>query len=143
MPQCLSVILSSAPPDIQKVEEDAEWLVEALERPELFRETHQCRTPELPPPLADAYAHAGSVWRGSSVLRDYVAEPPSLNAAVLPSALVMRGEHDFVLSTSPWKQILNSRSVREKEMPGCSHHGLLEDPVNYGETIESFFAEYD
>ena len=74
MPQCLSVILSSAPPDIQKVEEDAEWLVEALERPELFRETHQCRTPELPPPLADAYAHAGSVWRGSSVLRDYVAD---------------------------------------------------------------------
>jgi hypothetical protein len=33
--------------------------------------------------------------------------------------------------------------VRCKTLEGCSHHGLYENGVLYGETIDSYFSEYD
>lgn len=142
---CLSLILSSSPTNVVQVEGVAESLVGELSSPEVFRETHQCRTPEIPKPLADAYAAAGTVWRGTTAIKDYVAQAPVKEAAVMPSTMVMRGEHDFVtdICCKDWKEVLNSRSVRFRVLQGCSHHGLLENGAMYGEIVDSFFQEYD
>jgi proline iminopeptidase len=142
---CLSVILSSTPTDVRKVEQEAARMIEQLAKPELFRETHQCRTPEMPQPLVDAYANAGTVWRGTSAIQEYVATKVSENALRMPSGLVMQGEHDFVTPacTQDWKDLFNSRSIREKVLKGCSHHGLLENGALYGDIVDSFFSEYD
>lgn len=142
---CLSVILSSTPSNVRRVENEAQTLIEQLDSPDLFRETHQCRTSEMPESLSDAYSKAGTIWRGSSAIQEYVATKPSETAATMPSCLVIRGEHDFVPTecTQDWKELLNSRSVREKTLQGCSHHGLLENAALYGDTVDSFFREYD
>jgi len=141
---CLSVILSSTPNSVPQVEADAQECIAALDSPDLFRETHQCRTVDMPQPLQDAYAKAGTVWRGTTAIPDYVAQAPSQSAATMPSCLVMRGEHDFVTDKATnWKDIMNSRSVRTKVLKDCSHHGLLESPLMYGEVVDSFFSEYD
>jgi pimeloyl-ACP methyl ester carboxylesterase len=142
---CLSVVLSSSPTNVRQVEEEAQRLVEQLSSPELFRETHQCRTVEMPQPLADAYTAAGTVWRGTTAIQDYSAQAPSGDATTMPSALVLRGEHDFVTEAcrKDWKELFNSRSVRERTLKDCSHHGLLESGPMYGEMVNSFFGEYD
>jgi proline iminopeptidase len=142
---CLSVILSSTPTDVQQVEREAEYLITKLDSPTLFRETHQCRTSEIPQPLVDAYARAGTVWRGTSAIQTYVAAPPRESATRMPSCLVLRGEHDFVtpVCTEEWRNLFNSRTVRQRILLGCSHHGLLENQAEYGDTVDSFFSEYD
>lgn len=131
-----------------QVEGEAERLAGELSSPEVFRETHQCRTSEMPKPLADAYAASctGAVWRGTTTaIKDYVAQAPVKEAAIMPSTMVMRGEHDFVteICCKDWKEVLNSRSVRIHVLEGCSHHGLLENGDMYGEIVDSFFQEYD
>lgn len=150
---CLSVILSSTPTNVRQVEEEAQRLVDALPDPEFFRETHQCRTPEFPEPLANAYASAGTVWRGTTAIQDYFAQPPTNTnndgnnnkVSIMPSALVLRGEHDFVteVCSKDWKELFNSRSIRERTLQDCSHHGLHENAIMYGDIVDSFFAEYD
>jgi proline iminopeptidase len=171
-PQCLSLILSSTPTNVKEVELHVARLIQDLTLSsssssegdkdvnddddninELFRITHQCRLPEMPPLLHEAYANAGSVWRGTSAIADYFAKPPPPTASTsirkkMPSTLIMRGEYDFVCeeSVSQWKTILsssNTKSVRYKTLQGCSHHGLLEDGMVYGEILDSFCSEYD
>ena len=92
--KCLSVILSGTPTSVPLVENEANHLLELIKEEyeiqgnddddddddgddesnqaavsaaigEMFRQKHQCRTPEMPIPLQDAYAHAGKpgVWR--------------------------------------------------------------------------------
>ena len=148
----LSAILSSTPTNVTQVEQEANRLISELDLKEEdnvaeeFRKAHQCQTPESPPALVDAYAHAGTVWRGTTAIANYVAQPPSETARRLPSTLVMRGEHDFVtnLCTQDWKaRVFNHKFVREKMLEGCSHHGLLENGAMYGEIVDSFFSEYD
>jgi pimeloyl-ACP methyl ester carboxylesterase len=145
---CLSLIFSSKPTNVVQVEGEAERLAGELSSPEVFRETHQCRTSEMPKRLADAYAASGTgaVWRGTTTaIKDYVAQAPVKEAAIMPSTMVMRGEHDFVteICCKDWKEVLNSRSVRIHVLEGCSHHGLLENGVMYGEIVDSFFQEYE
>jgi proline iminopeptidase len=142
---CLSVVLSSTPTNVQLVEREAEELMSKMESPSLFRETHQCRTPDLPQPLIDAYAHAGTVWRGTAAIRTYVATPPHELASLMPSCLILQGEHDFVTPacTEEWRNLFNSRSVRQRILSGCSHHGLLENQALYGDALDSFLSEYD
>lgn len=151
---CLSVILSSAPTSVKLFEEEANRLTrvldesennDGLDAEERFRQTHQCRTPTLPPALGDSYARAGYVWRGTDAISDYVAEPPSDEAERMPSALVLRGEHDIVTEAclERWGSLFNHRFVRTKTLEGCSHHGLLERGAYYGDIVESFFAEKD
>ena len=167
-PQCLSLILSSTPTNVKEVELHVARLIQDLTLSsssegdkdvnnddnninELFRITHQCRLPEMPPLLHEAYANAGSVWRGTSAIADYFAKPPTASTSIrkkMPSTLIMRGEYDFVCeeSVSQWKTILsssNTKSVRYKTLQGCSHHGLLEDGMVYGEILDSFCSEYD
>lgn len=148
---CLSAILSSAPPNVEQVEGEANRLIsemgeiEEADVAERFRLAHQCRTPEKPQALVDAYAHAGKVWRGTTAIADYKAQPPSAEAARMPSTMVMRGEHDFVTEACVlgWKDVFNHKFVRFKTLEGCSHHGLLENGELYGEMVDSYFSEYD
>jgi proline iminopeptidase len=144
---CLSAVLSSAPSDVRQVEEEAQRLLEALDDPTLFRETHQCRTLEMPEPLQQAYANAGTVWRGTSAIANYKATAPAEDASRMPSCMILRGQHDFVTEacTSNWENVLNNGKygARNRVLEDCSHHGLLENPKAYGEMIGSFFAEYD
>jgi hypothetical protein len=155
---CLSVILSSAPTSIPVALQEWDRLLDNLARDddkssassmdERFRITHQCRTPKLPEPLARAYQKAGSsTWVGLDAVDQYeVSGPPDKAAARMPSALILRGEHDFTTETCThdWKaKLFNHKFVRERVLEGCSHHGLLEQGSMYGEVLESFFSEYD
>jgi proline iminopeptidase len=156
-PVCLSAILSSAPTDVKEVESEFARLIQELassssndateevDLEELFRRNHQCRLPEMPSVIRDAYANAGSVWRGTSSISDYVAEPPPEGAARMPPTMIMRGEYDFVseASVSGWRDAFNTKSLRYKTLKGCSHHGLSEDGTLYGEIVNSFLGEYD
>ena len=148
----LSAILSSTPTNVTQVEQEANRLISELELKEEdnvaeeFRKAHQCQTEESPQALVDAYAHAGTVWRGTTAIANYVAQPPSETARRLPSTLVLRGEHDFVtdVCTQDWKaRVFNHNFVPEKMLEGCSHHGLLENGAMYGDIVDSFFSEYD
>ena len=148
--ECLSAVLSSTPTNVKLVEEEASRLISNLsvsddQVAESFRREHQCRTPEMPQPLVDAYAHAGTVWRGTDAISDYTATPPSESASRMRSCMVMRGEHDFVTDqcVASWKECFNHNFVRFKTLEGCSHHGLLENGPMYGEMVDSFFCEYD
>lgn len=160
-PVCLSAILSSAPSSVPQIEGEFVRLLDELKKThakddgkqdisdeelnDLFRTTHQCRIQEMPPMLKDAYANAGTVWRGTDAIKDYVATAPNEDAARMPSSLIMRGEFDFVSEEciEAWKSVFNTKFLRYKTMEGCSHHGLFEDGVTYGEIIDSFCAEYD
>ncbi|KAL7529014.1 hypothetical protein ACHAXR_004032 [Thalassiosira sp. AJA248-18] len=157
--KCLSAVLSSAPTNVKEIEKEFDRLIQELSPPdkddnnsmteaelnELFRKTHQCRLPEMPKILADAYASAGTVWRGTAAIADYVAERPPEDAARMPSSLIMRGEFDFVseASVEAWKGAFNTNFLRYKTLEGCSHHGLLENGSLYGEIVDSYFGEYD
>lgn len=153
--KCLSAVLSSTPSNVTDIEAEAEHLMECFSEAnmgsseeqlaELFRINHQCRLPEMPPMLKDAYSNAGTVWRGTAAIADYVAEEPSEAASRMPSTLVLRGEYDFVSekSVGAWKSLFNTKFVRYKTLGGCSHHGLQEKGTAYGDIVDSFFAEYD
>ncbi|KAL7523003.1 hypothetical protein ACHAWX_007740 [Stephanocyclus meneghinianus] len=153
--ECLSAILSSAPSDIPQLEKEFVRLTDKLipavgalsgeELTELFRINHQCRLDSMPEDLAFAYANAGTVWSGTKAIADYVARPPPEDAARMPSALITRGEFDFVSEDSVlgWKRAFNHMFLRFKTLEGCSHHGLYENGPLYGETIDSYITEYD
>jgi len=153
--RCLSVILSSSPCDVEQVETVAESLIgelmakddDASTIMERFRISHQCQSEERPKALSDAYAHAGQpgVWRGTDSIKGWKAIKPKEGSQRMPSCMVMRGEHDFVTSecVEGWKEAFNHKFVRMKVLDGCSHHGLLENGLNYGDIVDSFFSEYD
>jgi len=153
--ECLSVCLSSTPCDVEKVENVANELIQKLLQEdsdestimERFRLSHQCRTDEKPKALEDAYAHAGApgIWRGTQSIPKWKAKKSTLDKRRMPSAMIMRGEHDFVTEEciSQWKDVFNHNFVRIKVLDKCSHHGLLENGAAYGEMIDSFFSEYD
>lgn len=151
--ECLSVILSSSPPNVEQVETAANELIESLLEEdddsstlaERFRKNNQCRIEEKPQPLIDAYNHAGTIWRGTDVIKQWKAEKPCDGSSRMPSALVMRGEYDFVNEEccQGWKDVFNHKFVRFKVLSDCSHHGLLENGPVYGDIVDSFFAEYD
>lgn len=150
---CLSVIFSSTPTSVELVEASAEGLLDKLKEEdddeetlgERFRLAHQCRLEPMPQPLVEAYAHAGTVWRGTAAIPNYVAKPPAEGASRMPSAMIMRGEHDFVdhACVEGWKNCFNHKFVREKVVEGCAHHGLLENGRIYGQLVNDFFSEYD
>eukprot|EP00558_Chaetoceros_sp_UNC1202_P013677 CAMPEP_0197233254 /NCGR_PEP_ID=MMETSP1429-20130617/1367_1 /TAXON_ID=49237 /ORGANISM="Chaetoceros sp., Strain UNC1202" /LENGTH=303 /DNA_ID=CAMNT_0042691469 /DNA_START=351 /DNA_END=1262 /DNA_ORIENTATION=+ len=154
-PKCLSAVFSSSPCDVQAVESVANELIAKLleEDPnestimERFRLKHQCMTPEKPQPLVDAYEVAGApgIWRGTDAIKDWKATKPREGAKRMPSAMVLRGEHDFVTSScvEGWKEVFNHAYVRMKVLEGCSHHGLLENGKEYGQIVDSYFSEYD
>ncbi|KAI2495206.1 alpha/beta hydrolase [Fragilaria crotonensis] len=166
-PVCLSCVLSSTPTSVKRVEETYDQLLDALAQDptlegislqERFRMTHQCRMAASPQPLLDAYAHAGTVWRGTDAIKTWEATPisditnmesSSSSSSSLPPMLILRGEYDFVTEecSARWKEVLllpgTIQQVRFRVLKRCSHHGLLEDGPKYGEVLDSFFAEFD
>lgn len=70
------MILSSSPPNVKQVEEVANNLLQTLLEEdndqstlaERFRINNQCRLEQKPQPLIDVYDHAGTIWRGTTVI---------------------------------------------------------------------------
>jgi proline iminopeptidase len=155
--EVLSFTLASTPTSVPLVESEVQNLLASLMTEqensadestveERFQQSHICRTPERPQALTDAYNYAGTVWRGTQAIADYVATPPSDSAAALPPAMVLRGEHDFVTQAciQDWKgKLWNHNRMREKVVAGCAHHGVLENGFVYGDIIDSYCTEYD
>ncbi|KAL3794403.1 hypothetical protein HJC23_012940 [Cyclotella cryptica] len=153
--ECLSAVLSSAPSDIPQLEKEfvrltgkltaADGTLSAEELNELFRVNYQCRLDAMPEELAYAYANAGTVWSGTNAIANYVARPPPEDATRMPSALITRGEFDFVSedSVQGWKRTFNHKFLRFRTLEGCSHHGLYENGSLYGEIVDSYVTEYD
>lgn len=147
---CRSVILSSTPTSVTQVEGEADRLiqeivasgVEAEAIGEEFRIRHQVGTKVQPKPLADAYATAGTVFRGTAAIAEYEASLDGLEKLNVP-ALIMRGDKDFVTlpCIEDWKEIFEQ--VTFAEVSGCAHHGLLEDPNTYGKLVHTFLVDQD
>jgi L-proline amide hydrolase len=135
---CRSVTLSSAPTSIPQVRSDYERLVKE-KGPTRFAKEHVCRLQPVPAVLAAAYQYPGRVWTGLSAWQDYVA-PPTTSLLRYP-CLALSGEHDFVTNAVDWKQYF--ASCRVGNLPGCSHHGLYENPSLYAETLRDFWTEND
>jgi len=108
---------------------------------EVFSLTHECRLPRRPQLLIDAYAHAGSLWRGTRAIKTWVLEPGGAKIEV--PTMVLRGEFDFVTDASVlgWASVFSR--TRFKCVPDASHHTLLEKPDDYLELVDNFCAEYD
>ena len=141
----LSLVLSNTPSSVNLVEEEAARLVRECDGDvEQFMQTHNCRVgggAEQPMPLAAAYAHAGSTWRGSSAITNVVADAEAM-ARVAAPCLVMRGQFDFVteLCVEGWKGLPGARFETLKD---ASHHALLEKPDEYLRLLGDFLSEAD
>lgn len=153
--RCRSVVLSSTPTNVQQVEQEANRLLQNLKvddsssnLQEAFRKAHQIQTETMPKPLEEAYKAAGTTFRGTAAIADYVASlqnsEDSLGERVATPALVLRGEHDFVTTKciEGWKDLFDDVTIQE--LQGCAHHGMLEKPEVYGrEVLESFWKKYE
>ncbi|KAH8071158.1 hypothetical protein JL721_4590 [Aureococcus anophagefferens] len=106
-----------------------------LRRAEAFLDTHNYRGGAAGREHIDAaYARAGDAWRGTAAIRGLEAKTFS---AVRCPTYVLRGEHDFVTEpcVDPWRNIAD---VRVDELPGRSHHALLEDGDDYVARLAAF-----
>eukprot|EP00966_Prymnesium_polylepis_P221305 5119357-Prymnesium_polylepis.1 len=106
---------------------------------------HNCRVQgddgAQPARLAEAYAHAGTCWRGSAAIAGVAAGADAMACVDCP-ALCMRGEHDFVTEAcvEGWRGLPDVRFVT---LDGCAHHALLEEPAAYLDALGGFLAEHD
>jgi proline iminopeptidase len=153
---CRSVVLSSTPTNVAQVEDEVDRLIQAIrtststvdgnsrvpddsELGEAFRKKHQVQTEVPPKPLEEAYAEAGTIFRGTAAIADYNASLEDGEDPVETPALILRGESDFV--TLPciegWKYLFQEAVVQQLE--GCAHHGMLERPEHYGTVLETFW----
>lgn len=140
----LSLTLSNTPTSVPQVEAEATRLLDACGGDgAAFMAAHNLRIEgDQPPPLAAAYAHAGSTWRGTAAIAG-VAVSSAKMASVRCPALVLRGEHDFVTAAcvQGWEEHLPSVSM--VTLMGASHHALLEQPDEYLATLGDFLREHD
>lgn len=169
-PKLLSIILCSAPSNLQKVEDDTKILMRSLKPRSdsdasessmeesmdgsksddcaLFQKNFVCRTTNgaLPQPLYQAYSKKGDIWEGTDVIIDYAAQPPSECASTLPPTLLLRGEYDFVserFAFEEWKRILNHDSVDCQTLTSCSHYSMLENSELHSMKLNAFFDEQE
>lgn len=148
---CLSVVLSSSPTDVAQVEEVAEGLVQRLAEEgvggedlgEEFRKRHQVQTETQPLPLREAYAMAGTTFRGTTAISDYKASLGDDDTPLETPVLVMRGQKDFVTSAcvKDWQDLFHSAEI--KELGSCAHHGMLEKPDVYTSCLSEFWSKFD
>ena len=145
---CLSVTLSSAPSSIPLVKKEWDRLTTDIRKQtppilveDTFRRQHVCRTFVVPKALQKAYENASTSWGGIDVIQDYEASISTRFGT--PPALVTRGEFDFVTqeNLAVWEKCFVN--VETKELSGCSHHGLLENPELYGGVLNGFLEKYD
>ena len=138
----LTLTISNTPSSVQLVEAEAGRLVEACGGDvAAFMQAHNCRLDPQPARLAEAYAHAGTIWRGSGAIAGLEADPAAL-ARVRCPALCLRGEHDFVTEAcvEGWQALPDVRFVT---LEGCAHHALLEQPAQYLRALTGFLDEHD
>jgi proline-specific peptidase len=165
-PECLSVVLSSTPTDVIQVENEAQILIDNIisNLPkeidstnstiimEQFRIKHQVQTKQLPKPLQDSYDNAGTEFRGTTAIAGYKAKLDNDNDnKITTPVLIMRGEYDFVTykCIENWKNLFTNANGdddgnNEPEvtvLKGCSHHGLLEKPNEYGTILRKFWQQ--
>eukprot|EP00541_Cyclophora_tenuis_P004367 CAMPEP_0116565360 /NCGR_PEP_ID=MMETSP0397-20121206/13856_1 /TAXON_ID=216820 /ORGANISM="Cyclophora tenuis, Strain ECT3854" /LENGTH=260 /DNA_ID=CAMNT_0004092127 /DNA_START=127 /DNA_END=909 /DNA_ORIENTATION=+ len=148
---CRSVVLSSSPANVAQSNADWDRLQEAISAEtfipflaeEKFRQQHLCRTFLAPKALGDAFVRAGRVWSGTEMesIKNYRAT--IRRPLIDPPALLLRGEHDFVVRSNldRWNSVF--AETETVELTGCSHHGLLEQPKLYGTTLESFWTDIE
>lgn len=133
---------------------DADGLLRSEEE---FRQTHECRLPQLPLALTDALAQAGPTpWRGVPAIADYHAS----GTVVDVPTLLLRGEYDFCTEAclEGWtERIVPSRGkqrpagdggaalplVEAKTLSNCSHYAMLEDEGQYGGAVLGFLRARD
>ena len=141
-PPPLSLTLSNTPTSVALAEEEASRLVEACGgEQEAFMAQHNLRVEPQPQRLVDAYAHAGTLWRGTSAIKDLVVSGETMGRIRCP-ALVLRGEHDFVTEAcvEAWRGLPDARF---ETLAGCSHHALLEQPKEYLQVLGDFLREHE
>lgn len=159
----LSLTLSNAPASVALAEAEAGALAEACGEPaavvkrlgsrattrgarrkasrKRFMDRHSYRGDGEAPQLAAAYAHAGNSWRGTAAIAGLEASAEAMARVTCPT-LVLRGEHDFVTRAcvEAWRGL---GDVSFEELPGCSHHALLEAPDEYLRVLSEFLAASD
>lgn len=172
VPKLLSMTLSSAPANLREVEEETKLLlrtlrprsnsdcsdmsiddknteVDSFDESALFQRTFVCRSSDgaLPEPLQEAYTKRGTVWEGTDVIIDYVAQPLSNAIAaseMLPPTLLLRGEYDFVSEKygfNEWKKVINHDSVVCQTLMGCAHYSMLENTMAHSMDLSAFLEE--
>jgi pimeloyl-ACP methyl ester carboxylesterase len=99
-----------------------------------------CRTNKVPKALQKSFDRASKVWAGTDVIANYEASGKVLQS---PPVLATRGEYDFVSlqNVQGWQTLFDVVEVRE--LQGCSHIGLLENPTLYGKILNEFLAKHD
>ena len=114
---------------------------------EQIRKLVICRTDTMPLALKSAYEKSGNVWKGISVIQDYVATCPN-DASCIPPILLLRGEFDFIaedLVFAGWLNVLGEceNRIEMTTVRNCSHMLMLEDPVSHGQIICDFYNKHD
>ena len=139
--ECLSLTLSNCPTSVSLAVSEAGRLADACNGVEDFNARHVCRLAAYPRALDDAYAHAGTVWRGTAAVLDHAAPPEAIARVRVPS-LVVRGEHDFVTAACVrgWEALPRARA---RTLDDASHHALLEKPDEYLAMLGQFLGECD
>ena len=139
--ECLSLTLSNCPTSVSLAVSEAGRLADACNGVKDFNARHVCRLAAYPRALDDAYAHAGTVWRGTAAVLEHTAPPEAMARLRVPS-LVVRGEHDFVTAecVRGWEALPRARLCT---LEGASHHALLENPDEYLAMLGEFLGECD
>lgn len=114
---------------------------------EQIRTSVICRTDSMPSALKSAYEKSGTVWKGISVIQDYVATCPE-DASCIPPLLLLRGEFDFIsqdLVFAGWLNVLEEceQQIEMITVRNCSHMLMLEDPILHGQIIRDFYNKHD
>ena len=173
MPQLLSMTLSSTPSNLRGVSEESQSLMETLRKrsnsdcnissdydsreerdhiedpvSDLFKKTFVCRTTDgtIPQPLQEAFHKKGSVWEGSDVIIDYIAEPRHNSTSKMPRAMLMRGEHDFVSEKygfHDWKNLINDNHIDYVTLSDCAHYSMLENASLHADVLNKFLNKCD
>ena len=147
MPRCLSFVLSNATTDFKlsdlerkrlsshfMKEYDTSMTKDVKDR---FFQTHICRTKELPRVLELALTRRGKDWSAN----DYTASAMNKHYAQCPSALIIRGEYDFVTETCTkgWNDLFR-KTVLDVVLKDCAHYPHLEHPDEFAREIHHFCA---
>lgn len=150
--ECLSVVLSNVPPSVQASTAVCETLLEEICQEmnasdldqqlvqETFSSRHECRVRPIPLPLQQSYEMAGfySSSKGLETVSDYSAEKEITRDI---SALVLRGQYDFVTDTATWESIFAKSCVIT--LAGCAHFPMLENEDAFGGALKLFLTEHD
>jgi len=129
-------------PDLENHGSTTEEELRRLEQ--LFFETHECRTPRTPEPLARAIRKChGAAWSSAhqDIFHYHAATHASEHNIIMnmPPTLLIRGEYDFVTEscTRSWFDILGRPLIwKETILSNCAHYPHLEDGARYGTLLE-------